>query len=74
MIITRYEGGVNMKMKFSIGKYLKCLVGGDDAWYNKIDGKEVEFTPDSNLGRCEGYFILKEWCEPISEPINDSDN
>jgi hypothetical protein len=70
MIITRYEGGVNMKMKFSKEKYLSFITGGDSAWYNKISGKEVEFTPDSNLGRCEGYFILKEWCEPI----NDSDN
>ena len=70
MIITRYEGGVNMKMIFDAVKYLKDLIENPEAWYNKIDGKEVEFILDSNLGRCEGYFILKEWCEAI----NDSDN
>lgn len=58
------------RLKFSKAKYLSYLVDHPDHWYNRIDGKEVEYIEGSNLVLCGGHFILKEWCEPI----NDSDN
>lgn len=57
-------------MRFSFERYIDFLLSNDRTWYNKINGKEVEFSPDSNISRCDGYFVLREWCEPI----NDSDN
>ena len=60
----------NTKMRFSAERYISTMFGGEKEWWNQINGKEVEFTSDSNLGRCECYLVLKEWCEPI----NDSDN
>lgn len=63
----------NTKMKFSKEKYLATMIGGEKAWWNKINGEEVEFAPDSNIARCGNYFVLREWCEPC-EQINKSDN
>ena len=58
------------RLKFSKDKYMSFIIDNPDHWYNQIDGKEVESLSDSNLVTCDGYFVLKEWCEPI----NDSDN
>ena len=57
-------------MRFSKDKYMSFVKDDPEHWYNKINGKEVELVGDSNLVMCDGYFVLKEWCEPI----NDSDN
>ena len=57
-------------MRFSKDKYMSCMTDNPESWYNKINGKEVELVGESSLLRCDGYFVLKEWCEPI----NDSDN
>lgn len=57
-------------MRFSKDKYMSCMTDDPESWYNKINGKEVELVGESNILMCDGYFVLKEWCEPI----NDSDN
>ena len=57
-------------MRFSKEKYWSFIKDDPDCWYSKIDGEEADMIESSNLLMCGGYFVLKEWCEPI----NDSDN
>jgi hypothetical protein len=58
------------KMRFSLDRYMNYQISKYIPWYTKIIGKDVKFSPGSNIGICDGYVILREWCEPI----NSSDN
>ena len=63
-----------MKMIFSKEKFKQhCkatnfpmnFYGSD--WIEKTDGKEAIFIEGKEAGTCEGFVVLKEWCEPVDE-------
>ena len=63
-----------MKMIFSKEKFKQhCkatnfpmnFYGSD--WIEKTDRKKAIFIEGKEAGTCEGFVVLKEWCEPVDE-------
>lgn len=36
-------------------------------WLEKTDGKEAIFIEGKDAGTCEGFVVLREWCEQVEE-------
>lgn len=63
-----------MKMIFSKEKYFADCVKNNYAlnfngtdWIEKLNGKEAIFVEGKDAGTCEGFFVLREWCEQVEE-------